>query len=180
MSKDQGRRAVLAGLTLMLVGSTVALLRWPREQAETKPPLAIPSLFAANAACPFPDRPGQSAARLERNGKLLAERYPYDPQDGVRGAQLMLQAHACYRLERSHSDMRRTKQSAWELTERVEADYAAAQLVLQDALASGHWEVAAGELRRLLGFTRHLGPGAFVRWLRETQGKVIAHASVAR
>jgi hypothetical protein len=180
MSGDLNGRTTLVGLIIILITFAMSVLTWPRAQREDKPDRAVPALFIVEAACPFPDKATESALRLERRGRLFAERYPYDPEDGIRGAQLLLEAHACYRLAGSDVDIRRTQEFARDLMQRVEADYASARLVLKDALASGHWDVIAGEVHRLLGLTRHLPPGAYVEWLRETAGRANARASMAQ
>jgi hypothetical protein len=117
-------------------------------------------------------RRGDRGFRAERQGHLRAERYPYDPRDGVRAVALFQQAYSCYRAAGLDADADRALSLATVLMTRINVDYASSRLALDDALVREQWNVAAEEVRRLLGLTGHLPGHAYVEGLSSLAGKV--------
>jgi hypothetical protein len=160
---------------------SVRAVWWPRlDPSKSTANESFPSLFEEASTCPQRRASEQSAQRIERAARLHAERYPYDPEAGVRATHLLMQSGDCYRALGAEADARRVQSLATELRERIDTDYASSRLVLDRALRLARWELVDQELQRLLAMTRHLREGAYVRWLRETAGKVATHARPTR
>ena len=179
MSQRLQKLLLLSGICAVLSGGLVSWARWSQPG---RPPGAddvpAPALFAPAFACPRVDASPTAGFRLERAARLRAERYPYDPEDGVRAVELFLQARSCYRASGSEANASRAERLAHGLRRRVETDYASARLVLRQALRRDHFSSANRETRRLLAMTRHLRPDPYFHWLQETAGRLSAHADV--
>ncbi len=181
MSESLKRRLLLVGTCVLLVGSLVCWAWWAQQTpAFGREEVPAPALFPRTFTCPRLDASEAAGFRFERAARLRAERYPYDPEDGVLGVRLFLQARACYQAFGSDADAARSARLGDELMGRVETDYASARLVLREALRRGRSSWAARETARLLAMTRHLGPDPYVLWLHETAGRLSAHAPLLR
>lgn len=181
MSESPKQRLLLLGTCALLTGGVVSWVWWAqRSPAPGGEEVPAPALFVQKFACPRLDASETAALRLERAARLRAERYPYDPEDGVRGVRLFRQARACYQASGSDADATRAGRLGDRLMRRVETDYASARLVLREALRRGRSSWAARETERLLAMTRHLGPDPYVHWLQETAGRLSAHAPLVR
>lgn len=179
MRQSATRHLLLIGTCVLLLVGLAAWAWWaqrtPTRGAEE---VLAPALFPQTFACPRLHASETAGFRLERAARLRAERYPYDPEDGVRGVQLFLQARACYEAADSGPAASRVTRLGDGLMRRVETDYASARLILRQALRRGRSSWAARETRRLLAMTRHLGPDPYIHWLHETAGRLSAHAAV--
>jgi len=138
-----------------------------------------PILFGAPRRCSGDARPARRAGRAEQQARLHAERYPYDPRDGVQAALLFQEARSCYQKAGLSEHAKRAEALASSLTARVRVDYASSRLVLDNALASEKWAVALVELHRLLRLTEHVRDHAYVEYLRSILGKVTIRANDA-
>lgn len=135
-----------------------------------------PPLFQPERRCPDSNGTFGQASRLEQQAHFHAERYPYDAKDGIRAVHRFQEAASCYRAGGSNPAAERARQSASQLIERIEVDYASARLVLTNALEKQQWSVAHAEVRRLRALTAHLASDGYVDWLRGISGKVAVHA----
>jgi len=181
MTRTGSQRFVLIGFPALLIGVVVCILWWPDFVPQASPGNeSFPSLFGKGATCPQPRASERAAQRLERAARLHVERYPYDPEDGVRAAHLFMQSADCYRAVGAEAEVRRVEAVIKTLRLQIETDYASARLVLDRALRLGRWEIVDREIHRLLGMTRHLPEGTYARWLRETAGRAAAHARLPR
>lgn len=145
----------------------------PRDEGGSR---SHPNLFHGDRRCRSRRNISTQADRMARRGRMLAERYPYDPGDGIRAASRLLEAEHCYRLAGKKTEARRIHRLTNELVAKIDADYASARLILEHALKSKRWSLASAEAERLLALTAHLGPDAYVEWLRDISGKVAALA----
>ena len=157
------------------IAALVSILWLPACQTDTsrrKPAQDPPSLFERTSSCDTTTQSGKRALRAERQGRLHAERYPYDPRDGIRAVIRFQQAYSCYRAAGLNADADRALGLSTGLIARINVDYASSRLALDDALAKEKWSVAAEEVRRLLRLTGHLGRHAYVEALSRLAGKV--------
>ncbi len=131
-----------------------------------------PQLFAKKASCRVS---GDAAARLAEqrleDALAKAERYVFDPHDGVEAGELLSQAAACF--ERS-GEQRRTSSTkrrlaAWK--KRLERDYVSSRTRLELALREERYIDAKQEistLRALLRGRKH----PYVEWLKSVERKL--------
>jgi hypothetical protein len=153
-----GRRgliAVIAGFALVGLASWLGFR--PAPAVRNRPVHNHPKLFVEATGCPHRADALKHGRRSEELARLRADRYAYDPRDGVPRARHAIAA----------------------LTLRVNTDYAAARLNLVNALEQERWSVALGEIHRLLRLTDHLGRHEYVEWLEKIIGRVAARASSA-
>lgn len=182
MSAEPAKRrqvllALLAASTLLPLAS---LLR------DSEAPAAIdslrveyPELFLEVPSCSHADRALASARRSEELAQVRADRYPYDPADGILAVRLYGTAEACYRLGGLDSSASRVRDAASTMTLRLNTDYAAARLSLARSLEQERWSSVLHEVHRLLRLTHHLGRNEYVEWLERILGRASARATEA-
>lgn len=179
-------RVLVAGLllvlgTLVAIGSRLFSASFASEGRSSPGPALDPSaLFEPARECPHDTFAGRAAARAELQGILFAERYPYDPRDGIRAVHRFLEAQSCYEASGVHEGARRTGRLAARLAARIEVDYVSSRLALESAMAAEKWSVAHGELLKLLRLTEHRRGHPFVEHLIRVAGKVAIRASSVR
>jgi hypothetical protein len=171
-------RRLLSWLGVVVVAGAVVWLTLRDTSAEDRKAThpVHPPLFGAPPKCSTDIHTFRHAARLEQHGHLYAERYPYDPRDGIRAVRRFQEAQSCYSLSGREDDAKRVARHAFELMTRLDMDYASARLVLETALATQRWSVAHAELGRLLRLTEHLSGHDYVDWLERLVGKVAVRA----
>ena len=140
---------------------------------------AHPKLFGDSSRCPEESDQLAMAARLEERARLRADRYAYDPSDGVLAVLRYQEAEDCYRAAGQRDGAARTREMVATMSARIDADYAAARLNLVNALERERWEEVLGIIQRLLLLTHHLGRNEYVEWLHEIEGRVAARAATA-
>lgn len=172
--------ALIASLLVAALVAVVALQPTPpvlnRFASDTA---SFPNLFRDNAVCPDSSHALEAGRNLEELARRRANRYAYDPGDGVRAVQRYKEAEACYRDAAAHHSTARARTAGADLSAGVSTDYAAARLNLANALEQRLWPVALAEIRRLLLLTEHLGRHEYVEWLKRIVGPVTARASAA-
>jgi hypothetical protein len=171
------RRAV----AMLGAGSLIALTIWwlgrgTVSSTRERPVDTYPALFGIAPACLSQARSLEHARRLEELGLLRADRYPYDPRDGIHAVELYQQAESCYRAAGALLDATRVHAAVIDLSSRVQTDYAAARLSLSKALKAERWSVALEEVRRLLLLTEHVAKHDYVEWLKKIVGRLTARA----
>lgn len=137
------------------------------ESGVGESPEAPSELFVASGRCAASGR----AQRLERDGRMRNERYPYDPRDGIVAVRLFLEAAECYQARGRPTDAMRAAAAARRLESRITTDYAAARVALEHALERGTWSDARRHVRRLLSLTEHMTPHPYVDWLRDISAR---------
>jgi hypothetical protein len=147
--------------------------------ARDRPVDVYPDLFVEKGACPPRGDALENGRRSEELARLRADRYAYDPGDGVRAVLHYEEAESCYRAAGYEFGSHRVHRAASGLTAQVRTDYAAARLNLLNALERAQWSVALSEIRRLLLLTDHIGRHEYVDWLNEINGTVAVKASAA-
>jgi hypothetical protein len=175
------RRQLL--LTLLLAFALLALTPLFGDSAT---PSAVgtsrvqhPELFLQGSVCSHPELPAVAARRSEELAHVRADRYAYDPADGVRAVELYGEAEACYRLGGLASSASRVHAAASLMIFRLTTDYAAARLSLARSLEQERWSAALREVRRLLRLTHHLGRNEYVDWLEHILRRAAARATEA-
>jgi hypothetical protein len=134
------------------------------------------TLVAASFRCPS----GSSAFRIEKEGYIRTERYPYDPRDGIRGVTLLLRAGACHRAAGRTREANRAASAAKRLSSRIAQDYSAARVGLERALSNESWGAVTHDAHRLLAFTDHVQPHPYVQWLRRVASRAASHDDTSR
>ncbi len=170
------------GSTFRRIIALVSALWLPACQTgtnRTKPAYEPPLLFAGATPCTASARRADRGFRVERQGHLHAERYPYDPRDGIRAVARFQEAYSCYRDAGLSAHAHRARALSSILKTRINVDYASSRLALDDALARQHWNVALEEARRLLGLTGHLHGHGYVERLSSLIGKASARVDEA-
>jgi len=162
---------ILLGVTAAWVGGRAEPRHGDRPVAE------YPTLFSDEALCSDHGDVLDRGRKVEELGRMRADRYAYDPRDGIRAVQLYQEAEACYRSAGAERAAARAHQASAAIIARIRTDYAAARLNLTNALEQEHWSDALVEVRRLLFLTDHLGRHEYVEWLKQTIGSVAAKAS---
>jgi hypothetical protein len=168
-------------LVFLSVLALVALASWLGVRAT---PVAgndslddYPDLFVDAVECPKRNDALESGRTSEDFARRRADRYAYDPRDGVRAVHGYREAESCYRAAGDERAAQRARRAIGALTARVNTDYAASRLNLLNALEQERWSAALGEIRRLLLLTEHIGRHEYVEWLRKIIGRVAAKAS---
>ena len=174
------RAALLAtSLTAVAVLAAFSLTRQGTQGSNPPPVDEYPELFAAQPTCPTRGDSLDDGRRAEELALLRADRYAYDPRDGVRAVEQFQAAEACYQSVGAERDAARARRAHLELSARVSTDYAAARLNLLNALQQERWSDALAENRRLLLLTEHLRRHEYVEWLKNDIGRIAARASAA-
>jgi hypothetical protein len=173
----KGLIALPAGFVLL------ALTTWlggrGTQNGRSRPVDDYPELFVEAIACPRRGDVLEDGRRLEERARLHADRYAYDPRDGVRAVQRYQEAESCYRAASAERAALRVRLAIADISARVNTDYAAARLNLVNALEQERWSTALSEINRLLLLTDHLGRHEYVEWLKKIIGKVAARAGTA-
>ncbi len=170
------------GAIVLLVALALAALTWwlgvrVSPGARHRPFDGYPELFVGAAACPHRSAALEDGRRSEELALLRADRYAYDPRDGVRAVQRYQEAESCYRAVGEEHGVNRVRHASAALAIQVNTDYAAARLNLLNALEQERWSAALGEIHRLLLLTDHIGRDEYVEWLNKIIGRVAAKAS---
>lgn len=164
-------------VVVAVAGAIVGLLSVRDAPGARKPDYGHPTLFGAPPPCTADAQPIRRARRAEQQGHFYAERYPYEPQDGIQAVLLFQEARSCYLESGLNDRASRVESLADDLMRRIDVDYASSRLVLDSALASEKWALALAELRRLLHLTAHVKGHAYVEHLRSILGKVLVRAN---
>jgi len=162
---------ILLGVIAAWVGSSSEPRHGDRPVAE------YPALFSDEVLCSNHSNVLDRGRKAEELGRIRADRYAYDPRDGIRAVQLYQEAEACYRSAGAERAAARVHQASTALIARIRTDYAAGRLNLTNALEQERWSDALVEIHRLLFLTDHLGRHEYVEWLKRTVGSVAAKAS---
>ena len=170
-----------------LGAATICLAAWmacmgdraPRDAQGNDQREVYPNLFRGSSGCPTQIDQLVTAARLEERARLRADRYAYDPRDGVLSVLRYQDAEACYRAADDRDAASRVSLMAARLSARIDADYAAARLSLINALARERWSEALRIVSWLLLLTDHIERDGYVEWLHEIEGRVAARAATA-
>ncbi len=180
MERLRSKRSLVAlGALVAFALAFIALTRDAERSTSRTPTHDHPSLFGAPPSCSRKSQPVRRATRAEQHGYLYAERYPYDPRDGIQAVLRFQEAQSCYQDSGRSQDATRVGQLASNLMVRINTDYASSRLVLETALGSENWSVALSEVRRLLGLTEHMRGHAYVEHLWSIVGRVTIRANDA-
>lgn len=176
--RNSKRAALLAAsLTTIAAFGALSLTRQGPQRSNPAPVDEYPELFATQSTCPVRGDSLDNGRRAEELALLRADRYAYNPRDGVRAVEQFQTAEACYRRVGAERDTARAHRARLELSARVSTDYAAARLNLFNALQQERWSDALAECRRLLLLTEHLRRHEYVEWLKNDVGRIAARAS---
>lgn len=165
-------------LVVALAGIALVTSRSVRKDDETaieNGGIQVPPLFAGTQpGCSSSQDAFHVGSRAEQVAQSRADRYPYDPRDGVRAVLGFETATSCYDLAGRPLDAGRTRVAGQELADRLGADYAAARLSLANAIESERWVDVLRDTRHLQLLTSHLEGHDYVEWLKKIIGKAIA------
>jgi hypothetical protein len=183
MTKVRVKREALLSFAVATL-CVAACLAWlelgiRRDSRDDERRTPHPKLFQESSSCPTSSDHVVLAARLEERARLRADRYAYDPRDGILSVERYREAEACYRAAGDHDGASRTSEMVATMSARIDADYATARLNLINALTRERWHEALSIVRRLLLLTDHLGRNEYVEWLHQIEGRVSARAATA-
>ena len=180
---DRGRRtgtlkSLLFLAATLAIGSLLLGLR-DGGGGLPRPGAAPPALFSDEApACP---EKGAAAVHLGRDardeGFARAQRYPFDPREGVRAVHGLAVARACFAAAGSDAERASVAHEHQRLRARIDEDYRVHCLRLEQAAEAGRYLEALVEARLLLAYLDHL-EGAYQDWL--TQMERLLHVEVDR
>lgn len=181
MTQLLAKRKTLISLVVALLCSAVWVawlrVRAPADVHASDRLRAHPKLFGDSSRCPEESDHLTMAVRLEERARLRADRYAYDPSDGVLAVVRYQEAEDCYRAADQRDGVARTREMVVTISARIDADYAAARLNLVNALERERWQEVLGIVQRLLLLTHHLGRNEYVEWLHEIEGRAAARAA---
>jgi hypothetical protein len=169
----------LAAVVAIAAGLTALIWEEPRTVAE-RPVSDFPALFGTPQRCPSAPQAIPRATQAEEHAYFYAERYPYDPRDGIAAVHRFQEAQSCYRAAGLADRAQMAGRRASELIARINVDYASSRLMLENALDSEQWALALSEIHRLLRLTEHVGDHAYVTHLWSIVGKVSIRANARR
>ena len=175
------KRAALltASFAAAAVLAAFAVTHRGAQSSNPRPVDHYPELFTTESTCPAGGDSLDNGRRAEELALLRADRYAYNPRDGVRAIKQFQAAESCYRTVGAERDAARARRAHRELSARVRTHYAAARVNLRNALQPERWADALAESRRLLLLTEHLRRHAYVEWLKNDMGRIAARASAA-
>lgn len=180
-SRDLRRRRMACAAAIgAAVAAPLLLIRGPEAKVDDRRPESHPKLFVDSPLCPEETEPARSGARSEEVGRFFAERYPYDPRDGVRAVRAYRVAADCYVRGGRFADADRIGAALSRLLDQVTRDYAAARLTLAQAIEAERWPDVLREARRLHLLTLHVGASEYDEWLRQITGKAMARQHDSR
>ena len=160
-----------------LLAALIFWVDWDSDgRATTGAARPFPLLFGESRSCSTSRALPAQSRRAEQQARLLLERYPYDPLDGVRAALRFSEAGACYRAAGLNADAERAETSERAIKARVRTDYASSRLALRSALEREEWSFVGAEGKRLLRFTFHAQEHDYVEWLTRLVGKAASRA----
>jgi hypothetical protein len=133
-----------------------------------------PSLFFDLGRCPDVEEFVQQGRELERRASSHVVRYAYEPADGVKAVLRLQEAAACYANAGDSAAAARMSARVDTLRHRIEADYAALRLRLDDAIGRGRWAEVARTARQLRRLMTHLEGNDYVQWLQSIEAQAAA------
>ncbi|MCG8554972.1 MAG: hypothetical protein MJD61_06740 [Proteobacteria bacterium] len=161
--------AVACVAVLGSVAAAAGFWGWSLDQRSPAPngppPQAPESPFAAVSDCGHDGtRAVRRALGAEAQGSSLAERYAFDPGDGVDAVRLLSLAERCYDAAGRSDDVARMRRSLAQLEAMVLADYKRTLLRLRYFLRRGQHAQAKAEAQSLRRMLLHRS-GIFRGWL---------------
>ena len=168
------KRASVVGVALVGVLLAIGFLQGSNATSTDIRGKDHPALFDESSRCPSTKTALRNGIVAEETARLRADRYPYDPRDGVRAVHGYRTASSCYDAAGRPSDAERARFAGQELADRIVTDYAAARLSLANAIQAERWAEVLRRTRHLQLLTSHLGGHEYVEWLKELVGKATA------
>ena len=135
-----------------------------------------PVLFEAVNRCPPNGNAQRTAERAGYVAQSRADRYAYDPRDGIRAVVRFEQAASCYETVGKAGMAGEMRARAGRLKEIIDADYATERLRLANAIDQRVWSDAVRATQRLVLLTEHLEEHDYVQWLKQIRRQVSAEA----
>lgn len=133
-----------------------------------------PLLFETASQCPSGGDARRSAAQYAYVAHSRADRYAYDPRDGIRAVVRFEQAANCYEAAGETAMAGEMRARALGLREAINADYATERLRLTNAVDQHAWSDALHATERLILLTQHLEEHDYVQWLNRLRRQVSA------
>ena len=173
------RNVAISALSVCVLIAIALGFLVPKTPGEGNHPVDdYPELFTDEMLCRHRGDVLVHGRKEEELARLRADRYAYDPGDGIRAVHHYQEAEACYLSTGAKSAASRVHRTRTALIAQVNTDYAAARLNLANALEQERWSAALDEIHRLLLLTKHLRRHPYVEWLNHTMGRVAAEASI--
>jgi hypothetical protein len=166
----EAKRATVSPVIVLASLALAGLMIWALMDDDSGPALKsslpqAPALFEADKPCPFGG--GQALAsglELEQAAMAHAERYNFDPRDGLSAVSSYRAAAACYTGGGDAASATRAQAKAQSWQTRLESRYQGHQLRLRLALDRGKNDHALSEVRQLKRLLRGKN-SEYVSWL---------------
>jgi hypothetical protein len=169
-----GRGLYLGVMVLLAAGSWLLLSEGSTSVTGAASADLHPSLFFDLGRCPDVEEFVEQGRELERRASSHVVRYAYEPADGVKAVLRLQEAAACYANAGDSAAAARLRARVDTLRQRIEADYAALRLRLDDAIERGRWAEVARAARQLRRLMTHLEGNDYVQWLQSIEAQAAA------
>jgi len=163
--KKQQSLVRLLGMVL-LVFAVFYFLQDPQTHPP-KAPTSAPEIFdkSVKLECKAkPERVGLRAAELQNAAEAYWHRYPFDPQEGIRAANMYLEAASCFTSVGELESAALMSKEHQGIVAHAENDYQTQRLQLSRALKNENYSLAETLLPDLARFVQHR-PGPYLEWL---------------
>lgn len=164
--RGKRRSPLLIGVLLAALAVLAIVLVRSGQSEDAGPPPEAPALFDAAEPC---SRAGIEASALARESanaaSQRADRYPFDPQEGIEAVRLYGIAAACVRAGGQADLVPSLERQREVLSARVNEDYRGHRLRLERALVDGYYALALRQIRLLQAMLRHRRADPYYEWL---------------
>lgn len=150
----------------------VAYMLWPGQNPAGGTPVRAPELELAEPGCDEGKGSWPQAQQKAAAAAALADRYPYDARDGLRAAQLWLDAASCFEVARQAAAAEQVRERGRAMLARVIEDYKAQLLVMEQARRRGDDARLLSSVRVLQRFLAD-SPGAYRDYLGRLERQTV-------
>lgn len=161
---------------LLILPVAAWMLLGPQDVDEARADASeAPALFDGQASCPDDRREGAQARaqKLWEAAAAKAQRYHYEPSDGVQAVGLYDQAAQCLGQAGQPGEAEAVEREAAPLRRRIELDYRTYRLRLDRSLKEGRTEDALLAARILGELLEHRADDPYVVWLDQLERRLV-------
>ena len=165
-ARAESQRSLLRLAGLAALALAVFYFLQDRRPVAPRAPATAPELFTERKI-KCDDRAStmtQRGREVSTAGTAYWQRYPFDPQEGVRAYRLFLEAEDCFSGAGLPTLSDKAAQDRREVEDHMQRDYQTMRLQLMRALKNREHKVASGLVYELSRFIKHV-PGEYFDWL---------------
>lgn len=156
-TEDGGRVRILLLATVVAASYAAYVFLLPKPTGlPSDEGIDPPPLFDESYPCPQDGEVRANAIDAEYRAFSHADRYAFDPSDGVTAVRLFSTAVSCWSDAGEGEKSQRADGFRQELADEVNTQYATSRLNLSRAIAAERWDLAVRETLRLRALTHHL------------------------